>query len=144
MKKIIMVLSSLLLAMIIVSSGYGLWSKNLIIEGDIEVVPDPEVIAGLQSEISSKEAQISELVEQQRMLELAEQQRTEGEQKVREALLVEEQNKSGEQVQVDDNNTQDETQGTETETSVVDAEHTDHIEHIDHGGNDNDTDDNQN
>lgn len=38
-KKIIIITTSLLLAFIVMSSGYSKWSDKLIIEGDITVVP---------------------------------------------------------------------------------------------------------
>lgn len=41
-KKIIIILTSLLTAFVIMSSGYGKWQKKLIIEGNILIIPNTE------------------------------------------------------------------------------------------------------
>lgn len=43
MKRIILILISTVSAFIIMSSGYGLWNKELIVVGNIEIRPTPEI-----------------------------------------------------------------------------------------------------
>ncbi len=124
MKKIIIVSLGLLLAVIAISFGYGLWSKDVIIEGHIEVVPDPEVIANLESKIEDRYARIFELAEQQRIEEALEQKLKE-EQENRDLPQippVRDQNKPGEQIRDNGDNAQSETQGVETGISVDNKE----------------------
>lgn len=69
MKKITIILLSTLSAFIIMSSGYGLWKKGIIIKGKIDVVPDPNVIASLEASIEQKYREIDALLEEQRIQE---------------------------------------------------------------------------
>lgn len=76
MRKVTVILISLLAGFIIMTSGYGLWQKSLFIKGDIDVIPDPDVIMSLKSEIDDKYEQIEDkyrqiedLIEQQKAYE---------------------------------------------------------------------------
>lgn len=81
-KKTTIVLISILSAFIIMSSGYGLWQEELIIEGNIKVIPDPKVLEAMESELDElilqeelrlaeelKVAEEQELLEVQKLLE---------------------------------------------------------------------------
>lgn len=94
-KKVTIVLTSILFAFIILSSGYGAWEKTLTITGEIEVVPDPDVLEDLE------EALAEEILQEQLALEeamrlaeeerLAEELRLAVEAKLEEERLAEEQ-----------------------------------------------------
>ena len=105
-KKTIII--SLVIALALVSGGYGIWTENLNVKGDITVVPDPDVLAGmksdledLESELESAEADLDYALEQQRLEEerlLAElQAQLEAEKIAEEQRLAEEQKNREEQ-----------------------------------------------
>lgn len=64
MKKVTVVLISLLSAFIIMFSGYGKWQRDLVIEGKIEVVEEQNVIDGLDFELQGLESALEKLEEQ--------------------------------------------------------------------------------
>lgn len=123
MKKINIILISLLFATFIISSGYGLWSQDLIIEGDITVVPDPKIIAGLEAEIEQKYQEIGLLIEEQKIQEelklLAEQKKLEEQKLLEQQKLLEEQKKFEEQNQNNDENYQNENLVDSTDTDAI-------------------------
>lgn len=93
MKKVMVILISILSAFIIMSSGFGKWQKELRVLTDITVMPDSRTIDGL---IAEREKLILEAqrIEEERLLE---------EQKALEAQkILEEQKLSGEQVNVEE------------------------------------------
>lgn len=56
-KRISIVLISVLSAFLIMTSGYGLWQKELIIEGNIKIIPDPRVKHQLLGDVLLTEQQ---------------------------------------------------------------------------------------
>jgi len=71
MKKKIVIITSLIISILIISSGYGAWNRELIIEGHIRVEEDPEVILARQLEAELALQQF--LAEQARLAEQASQ-----------------------------------------------------------------------
>lgn len=79
-KKMVVIVISLLTALIIMSSGYGMWQKELTINGYITVKQDPEVIQQFQELALQQE----KLQEEQKLLE---------EQKIQEEIRIQEEQK---------------------------------------------------
>lgn len=91
-KKAIVIFISILSAFIIISSGYGKWHKQLFIEGNIDVIPNPNVIKGLELEMGKKQQELQDLYEEQQLLEeqeLQEQKTLAGEELVEEVITEE-------------------------------------------------------
>lgn len=125
--KTIVLLASLLIFLIIMSSGYGLWHRELIIEGSIEVVPDPKLIEDIQLSIRQKHEEINELREKQILMEderlLKEQQPIE-EEKIpdKEEIVIDNEDKIMDDHPVESNKS-DENEKPEIKQEIVD--HTD-------------------
>lgn len=58
--KITVVLISIFVALMLISSGYGVWNKSLRIEGDIRVVPELDVLEAMESQLDDLEKQLDE------------------------------------------------------------------------------------
>lgn len=108
MKKTIVILLSLITSFIIMTAGYGYWTEELTIIGDLKLKEDPKVIAKLK-EALSKEQDI--LAEQNRQLS-AIQSRL---QALYQLALEEKQQQATETVEAPDNN---ETQNTDNLDTV--------------------------
>lgn len=95
-KKLIILILSIITAVSLISGGYGKWSEELNIVGDIQVVPNPEVLSDMESQLSRLEKQLEEEIEKQRLYEeqqkaLAEQQAVLDAQKLLEEQKLKEQ-----------------------------------------------------
>ncbi|MGB4438071.1 MAG: hypothetical protein WBJ13_02365 [Sedimentibacter sp.] len=69
--KLNIVFISVFTAMMLISAGYGKWEKELHISGNIRVVPDPAVLAEMNSQLEELENQLNKhkaFAEQQRIL----------------------------------------------------------------------------
>lgn len=66
--KIMIVLTSVFMAIALITSGYGKWSKDLKIEGNIKVVPDPNVIEAMELQLANLEQQLNEQINEQILL----------------------------------------------------------------------------
>lgn len=108
MRKLFVLLISVLLAMVLISGGYGVWTEQIEIEGNLQVIPDPEVISSMKTEISSLMSTLDSL---ERQLEGSENERAyEEQQKILaeqqaalEALKLLGQQEQGEQKNVSEN-----------------------------------------
>lgn len=58
--KITVILISILVALMLISNGYGVWNKSLRIEGDIRVVPELDVLEAMESQLDDLEKQLDE------------------------------------------------------------------------------------
>lgn len=66
--KIMIVLTSVFMAIALITNGYGKWSKDLKIEGNIKVVPDPNVIEAMELQLANLEQQLNEQINEQILL----------------------------------------------------------------------------
>ena len=76
-KKLTVLLISILFASMIMASGYGKWQKELTIEGNIKVIPDPKVLEQMGMQLEdlqlAEEQRIAEelrLAEEQQLFEV--------------------------------------------------------------------------
>lgn len=58
--KITVVLMSIFVALMLISSGYGVWNKSLKIEGNIRVVPEPKVLEEMETWLDDLEKRLDE------------------------------------------------------------------------------------
>lgn len=65
-RKISVIITSLIFAMLIMSGGYGYWSGALRVQGEIEVYPDKDIVDQTRDELMDLKR---ELIEQQMALE---------------------------------------------------------------------------
>jgi hypothetical protein len=99
MRKRTVIIISIALAFILMSGGYGIWTENLNVKGDITVVPDPKVqeemksdLEDLQLELTLAKEDLEMAIEQQRLeAERLEKERVEAERLEKERLLAEQQ-----------------------------------------------------
>lgn len=115
-KKISVVLISVISAFVVMTSGYGIWRKELTIETNIEVKPDPEVIKRLELAIDEK-LEEQRILEEQRLLEeerLLEEQKLLEEQEGNNKVLEETLEQNGEEDDIPD------TENTEVKFEISD------------------------
>lgn len=67
--KITFIIISTLVAILLISSGYALWQENLYVVGNIKIVPDPDVLASMESQLERLEEELEDEMERQRIAE---------------------------------------------------------------------------
>lgn len=58
--KIGILIISVIISIFLLSGSYGKWKKELRIVGNIKVVPNPEILESMESELSYLEQELSE------------------------------------------------------------------------------------